>query len=308
MADNQAVNRSGYISGDSTIKLLEMCSVIRARFSWSAARLPLSLSGKHIHAMRQRSLFPECADSDVPPVSAHNRTFLERYRAGERKKVWRELRRLGPHVFHDRYHADALGVARETMTRALHNLKLIHARLVDLDYKFDEPDLAFAPAQWDAKIDLAVVENEVEYIPLSVRAWYEAICSVDFIQREDQLRGYSPSEDVGGLGDGFPMVVRNLKDAWSDRQQNTVGFFLPMGVCCGNHDPKGFQLPNPSADLVFYNDGRNMYFVDELRWYFKWGGFPSAQHFLSGGDPLPGYARPNAQKIIPILQRDLLEL
>jgi len=42
---NQAVNRSGYIFADSTVKLLERFLVIRARTRWSAARIPLAFGG-----------------------------------------------------------------------------------------------------------------------------------------------------------------------------------------------------------------------------------------------------------------------
>ena len=117
--------------------------------------------------MRQKTLFHEV---DVPDVPAQNLTFLERYHAGERKKVWRELVRLGPDVYHERFHTNALAVARETMKRALHNLGLIHARLIDLGYQFDEPELAFAPAIWDSKIDIAIAQREIEYLPLSMQA------------------------------------------------------------------------------------------------------------------------------------------
>jgi hypothetical protein len=63
-------------------------------------------------------------------------TFLNRYLAGERVAVWRELASLGEEVRKKRYSADASAVAQETMRRARHNVELLIPRLDAIGYRF----------------------------------------------------------------------------------------------------------------------------------------------------------------------------
>ena len=48
-------------------------------------------------------------------------TFLERYRHGERERVWADLLACGEQVRREPLFSDAYSVARETMIRAKHN-------------------------------------------------------------------------------------------------------------------------------------------------------------------------------------------
>jgi hypothetical protein len=85
--------------------------------------------------------------------------------------------------------------------------------------------------------------------------------------------------------------------------------FLPTGGSASNCDPKGFSLPCLAADGVLYNDGGgDMHLVKVLRRCFEWGGFPFCQYYAVGNKPLPWEARPNWERIIPILREGLLEL
>ena len=85
--------------------------------------------------------------------------------------------------------------------------------------------------------------------------------------------------------------------------------FLALGPSTSNCDLMGFSLPNLGVDGVFYNDGAgDIHFIDHLRNVFEWGGFPFCQwyskqrwhHFLS--------ARPDIEKVLPILNDGLLPL
>jgi hypothetical protein len=90
----------------------------------------------------------------------------------------------------------------------------------------------------------------------------------------------------------------------------TLRRFLPLGGSASNCEPKGFPVPCLGVDAVIYDDGGGpVYFVDELREAFRWGGFPLWGWNLD--DPLfywPGLYRPNFAKILPALREGLLEL
>ena len=67
-------------------------------------------------------------------------TLVSRYQNGEHETVWRDLVSLGAAVREPRYADPANTVARETMRRARHNVKLLLRRLRELAYEFYQED------------------------------------------------------------------------------------------------------------------------------------------------------------------------
>jgi hypothetical protein len=125
-----------------------------------------------------------------PPLSAEPLTgleplrsgalpYLSRYLAGEREAVWAELVALGSRVREEPFLTDATAVARETMRRAAENLRTIRRRLAELGYAVTGPD-GSDPARERAAERLEAFESAVGPLPLSIRAWHEAIGPVDF--------------------------------------------------------------------------------------------------------------------------------
>src|SRR5512142_612334 len=96
-------------------------------------------------------------------------TYLQRYIDGEREQVWDELLALGAAVRDEPLYADALAVARETMTRARHNVELIVQRLRENGYEFAHPELSFEPSPADAVERLDIIEGKVGIMPISLR-------------------------------------------------------------------------------------------------------------------------------------------
>jgi hypothetical protein len=64
-------------------------------------------------------------------------TFLQRYQAGDHRRVWADLEALGDAVREKRDLVDAQAVANETMKRVRHNAEVVVARLESLGYQFD---------------------------------------------------------------------------------------------------------------------------------------------------------------------------
>lgn len=260
-------------------------------------------------------------------------SYFERYAAGEREAVWDELIGLGEHVRNGPLFDDALAVARETVRRARHNVELLHGRLLALGYRFADPDAAFAPAGPDAPDRIAEVEQRLGTLPLLARAWYESLASVDFSQAEEQLRGPT-GPDVNGLGSHPALILQSLDRGWQawldmrvEREQDPQQLahladehpeyyrqltaplepFLPTGGVASNCEPHGFALPCLGADGVLYNDGGgDVYLIHLLRRCFEWGGFPFCRYHAAGNPPLPWEARPNWERVIPLLRDGLL--
>ena len=72
-------------------------------------------------------------------------SYLSRYKAGECVEVWDELTQLEGDFLHEEHYSDAFEVARETMRRVRRNIELIHERLLEMDYRFLQPDRALVP-------------------------------------------------------------------------------------------------------------------------------------------------------------------
>jgi hypothetical protein len=262
-------------------------------------------------------------------------SFHSRYVAGEHRQVWQELTTLGGKAISPPLIADALAVAREIIRRARHNLSLVHDRLCIEGYRFANPGQALVTRPPASALHVDEMEAKFGKFPLLIRAWYTEIESVDFTQDPTQLSASSRS-DVSGLGYGTPVIMQSLDrcwDRWIEISQPTIDgvahesrssepgigpassqrsqfrSFLATGAYASNCEPKGFRLPCNAVDAVFFNDGAgDSYFVDELRMWFRWGGFPRSARYLSGFPVLPSYARPNVERLIPMLREGLYEL
>ncbi len=264
--------------------------------------------------------------------------FLERYLAGEHVTVWRELRDLGDKVLDEPLRSEALEVCREIVRRVRFNLRTLHARLVDLAYEFEEPSNALVDADPAAAAEVDVLEQMLGAFPLIARIWYQTFASVNFSQAEHQRvyrGGIRPRAESGilGLGSHPVLVFQSLKACraqlqlmaaqqeehirqmeecgWEElAEASYTGKFLPLGGWASNCEPKGFRLPCFGIDGVICNDGGgDVYFVDKLRFAFRWGGFPFWQWSFKRRDSYsPGEYRPEFKKLLPLLKEGLLDL
>jgi hypothetical protein len=121
------------------------------------------------------------------------RTYLERYLAGEYEQVWDELLGLGAAVRTQPLYRDAHAVARETMRRVRHNIEALTPRLDAAGYQFGygwvrghefpsgPPDPRFSPPPANVARLLAELEARTGVLPLSLRAFYEVVGAVNFV-------------------------------------------------------------------------------------------------------------------------------
>src|SRR5262249_25055979 len=145
-------------------------------------------------------------EADVP-------SYIERYRAGDHEAVWSELTALGPAVRQEPVYTEARAVARETMRRVRANVETGTDPLRQTGYRFGQlsrrhglrgeteppvPAPGYLGPLTDPPPDIQsrIERTEAHYgaLPLSLRAWYETIGTIDF-------RGHHP-EWQPCLGEG----------------------------------------------------------------------------------------------------------
>jgi hypothetical protein len=259
-----------------------------------------------------------------------DRSLHQRYISGKFVPVWDEMIALGDSIRAEPILSDALAVAREVVDRSHRNLRVIHDRLVGFGYEFAKPENALVEAGPEAVEQIRALEERFGAFPLLIREWYLRLASVDFSQSQSQQ--VSPTESgVGGLGFNCTLIMQSLSRCqeqaeWLARQYAeddrhareyrgstyTPEHFppvLPLGPNASNCDMMGFRLPNLGVDGVFYNDGAgSTYFIDHLRTVFEWGGFPFCQWYLGRSRHHSLSARPDVEKVLPVLRNGLLPI
>ncbi len=209
--------------------------------------------------------------------------FYERYVAGERTEVWNELVEMGEQIPSIEHAADALAVAYATMDRAARNINLLVDRLNMLHYEFANP--AWEKPSPDSRKEWREVDRRLGTIPLSLRAWWDLVGSVDFTGDHRLLsnRVNMSSPSLGTLLTD-PLVVYGPATTLSEAEMfEGEPDYNPECVLAPDryhkHEisggaPYSICLPCVAADAIVQNEPNEVYFVDYLRQCFRYGGFP----------------------------------
>jgi hypothetical protein len=229
--------------------------------------------------------------------------LLERYRAGDRERVWHELRQLGGKVRQARFQEEAEAVVREAMTRARQNVIVLIERLREQGYRFGDPwnkegaRSPHAPPSEHTPAFVLWLEKRWGPVPITGRVWIEMVGDVS-------LLGAHPDWPAGLVTD--PLVVEFEYKSWKWAQRDRLAvrkhfeseyesweFNLKEGVDdlgpfaldvapdalhkahISGGAPYGVLVPDTSVDATFrYDDGVLLH----LRLAFRSGGFPGTRH------------------------------
>jgi hypothetical protein len=192
--------------------------------------------------------------------------WLERYREGETEAVWAEMLELGGEIRSAPTYEHARAVAEETMRRVRASVELLIVRLRAAGYEFQYPDEVHVPPAASAHLDR--FEAKLGPLPLSLRAFYEIVGTVDLTQSWDQLVQWWPEErrksagELEVLGEFDPLVVKPLT-LDEERARASWFFIAPDEYHKANYsggENYHVALPDPSADFPI----QGMYGIDEL--------------------------------------------
>jgi hypothetical protein len=266
-------------------------------------------------------------------------SFLLRYRSGECEQVWSELVAMGAQIRESPVAEDANAVAQETMRRVRRNVETVHHRLIQLGYQFWFPEHAFlSPPPFISGI-LAEIEHAIGPIPLSLRAFYEVVGSVNFCQSSAQLvqwqrpdRAEAPELAVLGeedplevcpverlrkaaLAHGETHLLREADQATAavaKRQQARLYFCFASDEFhkADYSGGENYHVWLPNADADFQIEGMygiEEHFVEYLRATFIGGGFRGRIELLPDDDQQCRKVAPQL-RIVQRLAADLLPI
>jgi hypothetical protein len=262
--------------------------------------------------------------------------YLGRYRRGEREAVWRDLLALGELTPGTAAWWTVDAVARETMSRARRNVELLVQRLDEVGYRFEAPRApsaepltrcVFVPPRPDVRQRVDDLEARTGPVPLSLRAWWEEVGTVDLTGSHPDW----PTGSPGILNDALVVnpveSVLSAYEEWSeeraseDPEWREEAFDAPLApdilhkADVSGGLPCAIRLPDGGADALLRNvamlmpdvrrpDGLGVdvpepteTLVGYLRRSFRWAGFP-------GFEALP--RRPD--DMLARLRRELLPL
>jgi hypothetical protein len=245
----------------------------------------------------------------VLPVTKASGDLVARYRRGEYEAVWNELRShpaLGGDLLEE-----ARDVANETMSRVLHNTKLLAAQLGARGWKpLYGTALHTPPGAADHELITQIEAITGAPIPISLRAFWEIVGGINFVW--DYNSGDAPSLGVDLPMDELdPLCVDSTENAshilehWGHQRAGVdpeladpfkldlAPDYLHKANTSGG-PPYGIELPFLGADPVFV-DEHGLPFVDYLRLCFRWGGFPLLEKHAD---------RPDVQQFLSAMRQD----
>jgi hypothetical protein len=244
-------------------------------------------------------------------------SWLERYRAGQREQVWREIGRLGSAIRDD---AELLRetelVCDEMARRARRNVEMITGRLIGQGYRFHRNDDEQTPAvPWVPPTAAAGqyanwLTAQTGPVPLTVLSWIRIVGDVWLVGTHPQWPESAGADPlvIELEGSLYPDASKRDFDLhelaeWRRRGARESGpFELPVapdwlhkaGVSGGS--PYSIILPYGCADGLLSTDEETMLFVSYLNRAFGRGGFPR----LTGTQGQRKLTRLLAQDILPL--------
>jgi hypothetical protein len=223
------------------------------------------------------------------------RTFLQRYRTGEREQVWAELQSLGEKILEPGTRDDAWAVACETMRRARANVETLYGRLKTQGYEFEKPDWAWVPALPSDVEVVRQIESLVGPMPLSLRAWYEIVGSVWWTGRHPAWSSFGPETDalvitpVGCILDECEVWLEDREQRYEEYRRYFHVEISPDRLHKANISggpPYAIACGPPCADGLVKEENRRVSFVPYLRACFRHGGFVGFEGYAAEDNDL----------------------
>lgn len=227
-------------------------------------------------------------------------SLLERYRAGDRERVWHELRQWGDRVHDPARAEDAQAVCDEMAARARRNVEMLIDRLVAQGYRFhtndDEqaPVIPLRPPTAKAGSLAGWLNDRFGPLPMTVSSWLRLVGDVWLVGTHPAWQDSAEADplvvelEYSGYPDASARAFYEGEyEAWQEWSGEDPaaagGFILPVApdrlhkANTSGGPPYGFRVPDGCAEGIFVGDVA-VPFVAHLNRVFASGGFPGPAH------------------------------
>ena len=221
--------------------------------------------------------------------------WLDRYRQGERGRVWHELRQLGSTIRKPGLFEEAQLVCDEMARRARQNVEMIVERLSGEGYRFHSnndaqtPTTPYVPATAAAGEHAAWLEERFGPVPMTVLSWVRLVGDVWLVGTHPQWAASASADplviELEGSRHGNASIRGYFEESrkawheWGALAPEARPFVLPLAPDMLHKDnvsggpPYGIVVPDGCVDGLFVGE-TTMPFVSYLNWVFSNGGFP----------------------------------
>ncbi|MFT4225901.1 hypothetical protein [Micropruina sp.] len=221
--------------------------------------------------------------------------LLARYRAGDRERVWHELRQLGDRVREPELARQAQAVCDEMALRARHNIEVVVDRLTTHGYRFhdnDDEQTPIAPILTPTTHAAPLADwltGRFGSVPITVSSWLRLVGDVWLVGTHPSWPGSAQADplvlelEYSRYHDASAQDLYDGElDAWHDSTGDDPSagcFVLPVApdrlhkANISGGAPYGLRVPDGCAEGIFVAEVA-MPFVDYLNQVFRSGGFP----------------------------------
>lgn len=221
------------------------------------------------------------------------RSLIDRYLAGDRDRVWHELRHAGDRVRHPDLIEDAKAVCDAMARRARQNVDVIIERLTEQGYRFHTNDDAETPVTPHrppgprAEAVTAWLDDHIGAVPLTVTAWLSHVGDVWLVGTHPEWPESSAADPLVIELEGSQYPDHDITEYFTDELEmhrsvvdHEGGVFqLPVSPDrlhksnTSGGTPYAILLPDACADATIAMSV-HLHFVSYLQWVFEHGGFP----------------------------------
>jgi hypothetical protein len=205
--------------------------------------------------------------------------YTELYLSGKTVETWDALGHLGDQVRQEPVYSDAWRVATLTMQRCLNALEQLRDWLLKHGFSFNS-DSPICPPVKNTSCLLDELEMRAGPLPLSLKAWWTIVGSIDF---RGQFSGWPQYPDAlvvypitGTIGEYFDWKERCDEDGFEEA--GPFGLMLSPDRFHKEGESGGpsyrIAVPSPSADAELLFEPHHTTFVNYLRICLKHGGYP----------------------------------
>ena len=226
--------------------------------------------------------------------------YIEKYLAGHRLEVWKEIETLKLKNLSEDTFTDILSVCKETMLRVRKNTKKIISALESIGYDFSlYPDgskhffkAPFLEPDKELEEKIKIIETKAGTLPLTLKVFWENIGGICLVGRYDTWPEHSDQLVAASVNDNIEELEDWIEMKKEDDEFKDAPFMLYISPDDYHKDNVSggqwynIEIPCDTVDAIVHDLPNETTFVNYLRTAFDAKGFPGSKNLPPEFDEL----------------------